>query len=63
MDEPENHLHPSLQRSVIPGLLDAYPQAQFVVATHNPFVVTSVRDSNVVVLGFVDGLVEIHEAR
>ena len=57
MDEPENHLHPSLQRSVLPGLLDAFPQAQFIVATHNPFVVTSLRDSNVVVLDFVDGRV------
>ena len=58
MDEPENHLHPSLQRSVLPGLLAAFPQAQFIVATHNPFVVTSVRDSNVVVLDFIDGRVE-----
>ena len=58
MDEPENHLHPSLQRSVLPGLLAAFPQAQFIVATHNPFVVTSVRDSNVVVLDFVDGRVK-----
>ncbi len=58
MDEPENHLHPSLQRSVLPGLLTAFPQAQFIVATHNPFVVTSVRDSNVVVLDFVDGRVK-----
>ena len=57
MDEPENHLHPSLQRSVLPGLLTAFPQAQFIVATHNPFVVTSVRDSNVVVLDFIDGRV------
>ena len=58
MDEPENHLHPSLQRSVLPGLLTAFPQAQFIIATHNPFVVTSVRDSNVVVLDFVDGHVK-----
>lgn len=58
MDEPENHLHPSLQRSVLPGLLAAFPQAQFIVATHNPFVVTSVRESNVVVLDFVDGRVQ-----
>ena len=57
MDEPENHLHPSLQRSVLPGLIGAFPDAQFVVSTHNPFVVTSVRDSNVMVLGFRDGLV------
>ena len=52
MDEPENHLHPRLQRSVLPGLLDAFPDAQFIVSTHNPFVVTSVRDSNVIVLDF-----------
>ncbi|MCY4555287.1 MAG: AAA family ATPase [Chloroflexi bacterium] len=57
MDEPENHLHPSLQRSVLPGLLTAFPQAQFIVATHNPFVVTSVKDSNVIVLEFIDGRV------
>ena len=55
MDEPENHLHPRLQRSVLPGLLAAFPQAQFIICTHNPFVVTSVRDSNVIVLDFVDG--------
>ena len=58
MDEPENHLHPRLQRSVLPGLLDAFPEAQFVVSTHNPFVVTSVRDSNVIVLDFVEDRVE-----
>ena len=58
IDEPENHLHPSLQRSMLPGLLTAFPKAQFIVTTHNPFVVTSVRDSNVIVLNFVDGRVE-----
>ena len=58
MDEPENHLHPSLQRSVLPGLLAAFPNTQFIVATHNPFVVTSVRDSNIIVLDFVDGRVK-----
>ena len=58
MDEPENHLHPSLQRSVLPGLIRAFPQAQFIVATHNPFVVTSVQESNVIVLDFVNGRVE-----
>ena len=54
MDEPENHLHPRLQRSVLPGLLEAFPQAQFIVSSHNPFVVTSVRHSNVIVLAFDD---------
>ena len=58
IDEPENHLHPSLQRTLLPGLVEAFPQVQFIAATHNPFVVTSVPDSNVVVLDFVDGRVE-----
>ena len=58
IDEPENHLHPSLQRAVLPGLLSAFPQAQFIISTHNPFVVTSVRDSNVIALDFIDGRVK-----
>ena len=57
LDEPENHLHPRLQRTVLPGLLDAFPKIQIITATHNPFVVTSVSDSTVVVLDFEDGFV------
>jgi predicted ATPase len=54
LDEPENHLHPELQRAVLPGLLTAFPDAQFIVATHNPFIVGSVPDSNVYVLDYND---------
>lgn len=51
-DEPENHLHPSMQRSLMGRLLDAFPQAQFIVATHSPFIVSSVKDSFVYVLRY-----------
>lgn len=50
IDEPENHLHPTMQRSLLPNLMRAFPQAQFIVATHSPFIVTSSRDSFVYVL-------------
>lgn len=49
-DEPENHLHPSLQRTLLPSLLEAFPGVNFVVATHSPFIVTSTRNSTVFAL-------------
>lgn len=51
-DEPENHLHPELQRSFLPNLLKAFPAVQFIVASHNPFMVSSVPGSNVYVLRY-----------
>lgn len=52
IDEPEAHLHPALQQRLLPDLLTAFPKAQFVIATHSPFMVTSVPDSNVYVLNY-----------
>lgn len=52
IDEPENHLHPELQRRLLPSFLQAFPGAQFVVATHNHFMVSAVPDSNVFVLDY-----------
>lgn len=52
LDEPENHLHPSLQRELLPSFLEAFPRAQFIVATHSPFVVTATPDSAVYVLDY-----------
>lgn len=55
VDEPENHLHPQLQRTLLPSFLRAFPKVQFIVATHNPFMVTSVPESHVYVLDFNEG--------
>lgn len=53
LDEPENHLHPSMQRSILANLIDAFPQTQFIVATHSPFIVSAVEDSRVYVLKYM----------
>lgn len=52
IDEPENHLHPELQRTFLASLLQAFPNVQFVIASHNPFIVGSVPDSSVYVLRY-----------
>ena len=54
LDEPENHLHPSMQRSILSNLITAFPNAQFIVATHSPFIVSAVEDSNVYALKYTD---------
>jgi predicted ATPase len=52
IDEAENHLHPSMQRSLFPNLIKAFPTAQFIVTTHSPFIVNSVKDSKVYALKY-----------
>ncbi len=52
LDEPENHLHPGMQREVLPSLLNAFPKATFLVATHSPLVVSSVPEAQAYALMF-----------
>ncbi|MBB3212676.1 hypothetical protein FHW67_001959 [Herbaspirillum sp. Sphag1AN] len=52
IDEVENHLHPSMQRALLPNLLSAFPHAKFIVSTHSPLIVTSVEDANVYALRY-----------
>ncbi len=52
IDEPENHLHPAMQRELMVSLLQAFPKTQFIVATHSPFIVSSIRDSRVYALRY-----------
>ncbi len=54
IDEPENHLHPSMQRELIPNLGKAFPKAQFVIATHSPFIIGSSKKSKVYALAYND---------
>ena len=52
IDEVENHLHPIMQRRILPDLLRAFPAARFIVSTHSPLIVGSVKDSSVYALTY-----------
>lgn len=42
IDEIDAHLHVSLQKKILSFLDNAYPNVQFIVSTHSPFVIQSV---------------------
>lgn len=46
IDEIELHLHPKWQRMIIPGLLKAFPNCQFIVTSHSPQVLGEIKDNN-----------------
>jgi hypothetical protein len=45
IDEVENHLHLNLQKKALPFLAGLFPNIQFVVSTHSPFVLSSIPDA------------------
>lgn len=58
IDEPENHLHPSLQKMILPKLLENFNDCQFIISTHNPLIISSVRESTIFALTYEgDGVI------
>lgn len=52
IDEIENHLHPTMQRGILQDLINAFPMARFIVSTHSPLIIGSVKDSFVYALKY-----------
>lgn len=44
IDEVDLHLHPSWQRRVLADLLRTFPNTQFIVTTHSPFIIESLNN-------------------
>ena len=47
IDEVDIHLHPGWQQLVIQQLRDAFPKIQFIVTTHSPQLLTTVKRENI----------------
>lgn len=45
IDEVETHLHLQLQKAVLPMLTTLFPNIQFIVTTHSPFVLSSLANA------------------
>ena len=45
IDEIETHLHLELQRVILPILTTIFPNIQFVVTTHSPFILNSLENA------------------
>ena len=57
IDEVDLHLHPSWQQHILEDLTRTFPNAQFIVSTHSPQVLTTVKPEQVVELHREDGAV------
>lgn len=51
IDEVGMHLHPSWQQTVLTDLITAFPKLQFIVTTHSPQVLSTVKRENIRVIG------------
>lgn len=45
IDEIETHLHLELQKNIMPLLTTLFPNIQFVVTTHSPFILSSLKNA------------------
>ncbi|MGA3078020.1 MAG: AAA family ATPase [Bryobacteraceae bacterium] len=50
IDEIDLHLHPSLQRALVPRLRKALPKVQFIVTTHSPLVLANFDANEIIAL-------------
>lgn len=45
IDEPETHFHIGMQYQILPLLTELFPRIQFIVATHSPAVISSIKNA------------------
>lgn len=54
IDEIDLHLHPEWQQRILPDLMRTFPNIQFIVTTHSPQVLSTVRRENIRVIRETD---------
>ncbi len=56
IDEIDLHLHPKWQRRIVSDLKKTFPKLQFIVTTHSPFIIQSLKSDEIINLDIVTDL-------
>lgn len=51
IDEIDCHIHPKWQRNLVPGLKKLFPNCQYIVSTHSPYILESVQEYEIRKIG------------
>lgn len=51
IDEIDCHIHPRWQKSIMPSMTELFPNCQFIVTTHSPYIIESVQDYEIKRIG------------
>ncbi|MEZ8862881.1 AAA family ATPase [Vibrio sp. 10N.247.311.51] len=54
IDEVDLHLHPGWQQTILSDLVRTFPQVQFIVSTHSPQIVSTVKPTQIRVIDWQD---------
>lgn len=52
IDELDLHLHPGWEVTILQRLIDTFPNCQFIVSTHSPLILSSLKPENIFMLCF-----------
>lgn len=61
IDEVDMHLHPKWQWNIIKALSTTFENVQFIIATHSPIVISSAKETNLILLDEEQGVIYLPE--
>ena len=51
IDEIDCHIHPKWQKNILPAFRQLFPNCQFIITTHSPFILQSLNEYEIIKLG------------
>ena len=51
IDEIDCHIHPKWQKKLLPSLRELFPNCQFIVTTHSPYILDGISEYSIKKIG------------